>query len=238
MVKYSLIIPAYNEEKTIEKCILSLKNQSYKDYEIIFVDNNSKDGTLAVAKKLVSKVFSEKKQGYMHAVNKGVAKSNGKFIAICDADSIYPENWLKKVDKHFDNDTVVAVYGTCETYDSNFLLNNLSLFLFSSFLLISKLLGLNNTSGFNFVFSKSSFLKVGGFNPNYKMASPDVILGKQLSNFGKIHLDISIKVFTSSRRFKKNGFLKTVTMFFKLWLDVLFNKTPDISYEEYNKSSR
>ena len=47
----SVIIPAYNEEKEIGKCIASLENQTYKNFEIIVVDDGSTDGTLKILKK-------------------------------------------------------------------------------------------------------------------------------------------------------------------------------------------
>lgn len=52
-MKVSIVIPAYNEEKSIEKTIKTLLNQSYKDFEIIVVDNNSKDKTYEITSKYV-----------------------------------------------------------------------------------------------------------------------------------------------------------------------------------------
>ncbi|MDD5054512.1 MAG: glycosyltransferase family A protein, partial [Candidatus Nanoarchaeia archaeon] len=66
----SVIIPAYNEEDSIEKTLISLKNQKTKvPYEIIVCDNNSTDKTFKIAKKIADKTVKEKKQGGAYARN-------------------------------------------------------------------------------------------------------------------------------------------------------------------------
>jgi len=51
--KISVIVPTYNSSRTIEKCLKSIKNQTYQNIEIIVIDNNSSDNTLKIAKKLL-----------------------------------------------------------------------------------------------------------------------------------------------------------------------------------------
>ncbi len=70
-VKVSIIVPAYNEEENIEATLKSLLSQTYKNYEIIVVDNNSKDRTKQIAEKYV-RTITETKQGYIYAVVRGV----------------------------------------------------------------------------------------------------------------------------------------------------------------------
>lgn len=236
MIKYSLIVPCYNEEKNIISCLESLKMQSFKDREIIVVDNNSKDKTFSYAKKLIPNVISEKKQGYTYAVMKGIETSKGKYIGICDADSRYPKDWLKEINRSFlVKKKPVAVYGGAKTYDGGWFLNSTSRLFFGLFLSISKLLGLDNTCGFNFVFSKEAYTKSGGYDPEYNKASPDIILGKKLKKLGKLKLRPFLYVYTSSRRFNNKGFGKTLIMFSKLWFQALIGKEPSLSYNEYNK---
>jgi len=57
----SVIIPVFNEEKFLPRCLESLKNQKFKDFEIIVVDNNSTDKTAEIAKKFNVILVSEKK---------------------------------------------------------------------------------------------------------------------------------------------------------------------------------
>lgn len=96
MQKVSVVIPCYNEEKTIEKVI---KNIPKEIFEIIVVDNNSKDKSAEIAKKAGAKLVRETKQGYGAALKKGIKKAQGEIIVTLDADGQYPgEKILELVD--------------------------------------------------------------------------------------------------------------------------------------------
>ncbi len=235
-LKVSIIIPAYNEEENIEKTLKSLLNQTYKNFEIIVVDNNSKDKTKEIASKYANTI-TETKQGYIHAVKRGVNETNGDVLTICDADSIYPSKWLEKTLKPFNNNHIVAVYGTAKFYDAGKFMAFVSLISYSLFLIVSKIFGLDNTAGFNFLFRRDAYEKVGGYDEDWKWGSPDIEFGKKLKKAGKVKLNL-IAVETSSRRFKKGGFLKTTKMFLGMWRKMLKNEKPTLSYKEYNQNRR
>ncbi len=105
MKKLSVIIPAYNEEKRIEKTLLDtdayLEKQNY-DYEIIVVDNNSHDRTSEVVKRLGSttvqnaKVLLQTIQGKGAAVKLGVSEAQGEYIMFMDADNATPISQIEK----------------------------------------------------------------------------------------------------------------------------------------------
>ncbi len=81
----SVIIPTKNNTRTIEKCLQSIKNQTYKNIEIIVVDNHSSDGTLEIAKKFTNKVFTEGPERNIqrrYAVNKAA----GNYLFFVDSD--------------------------------------------------------------------------------------------------------------------------------------------------------
>ncbi len=91
----SVIIPAYNAEKTISACVNSLKNQTNKPYEIIVVDDGSTDLTGVIAREQKVKVITlVKNHGRSYARNMGVKKAKGTYIAFLDSDSIADTNWL------------------------------------------------------------------------------------------------------------------------------------------------
>ncbi|NIA04224.1 MAG: glycosyltransferase [Nitrospiraceae bacterium] len=230
--KVSIIIPAYNEEKTIARTIKSILNQTYKNYEILVVNNNSKDKTEEIAKRYV-RVITEKQQGYIPTVISGIKHTTGKIISICDADSYYPKKWLEKMLKSFNKKKVVGVYGSARFYDTNIFLSYISYLIYSTFLIISRVLGVDNAAGFNFLFSRKAYEKSKGYNINWKWASPDIELAQRLKKYGKLKLRLTY-VYTSSRRFKKSGFIKTSLMFLKAWYSMLKKKAPNISYKEYN----
>lgn len=85
----SVIIPAYNAEKTIEKCLDSLFNQTLKEIEIIVINDCSKDNTLKILKKYKNKIKlidNKKNLGPAGSRNKGLDVAQGKYIGFVDAD--------------------------------------------------------------------------------------------------------------------------------------------------------
>src|SRR3989344_6807313 len=93
-ITYSLIIPAFNEEKFLPIIFESVKNQTEPFDEIIVVDNNSKDGTAKVARKFGARVVHESKKGIANARNAGAAAAKGEMICFSDADGYLHEKWL------------------------------------------------------------------------------------------------------------------------------------------------
>lgn len=85
----SIIIPAYNAEKTIKRCIDSILQQTYTNFEIIIVDDGSTDNTLTVCNNIKDnriKVIHTSNQGQGHARNIGIDSANGEYITFVDAD--------------------------------------------------------------------------------------------------------------------------------------------------------
>ena len=236
-MKVSIIVPAYNEEDSIAQTLKSLRNQTYQDREIVVIDNNSTDKTNQIAQKYADKVILEKEQGYVHAVRRGAQKAQGELITFCDADSVYPEKWLTKAVSKFSPD-IVVVYGGCYSIDDNKLVSFLIAVGFAKFLIISKLLGLDNTCGYNFIIRKSAYDKVGGYNAAYQQMSPDVELGQRLKKIGKLKLVPSLRVGTSTRRFKKGGGLKTLRIYAQAWWSMVRGKPPETDYAKYNKEAK
>ncbi|RLE37604.1 hypothetical protein DRJ17_06220 [Candidatus Woesearchaeota archaeon] len=84
----SIIIPAYNEEGYIEKLLKSIKHQTYKNYEIIVVDNDSTDKTAEIARKYTDKVYYCPRDGFSASAarNLGAKFAKGEILLIIDAD--------------------------------------------------------------------------------------------------------------------------------------------------------
>lgn len=89
----SLIISTKNEEKNLDRLLASIKNQTYKDWEIIVVDNNSRDQTKAIAQKYTSLVFNQGPERSAQR-NLGVEKATGDQVLILDADMELEKNVL------------------------------------------------------------------------------------------------------------------------------------------------
>lgn len=91
-MKISIITVCYNSSNTIEKTILSVKNQTYKNIEYIIVDGNSKDSTVSIIEKhkdVISKWISEPDKGLYDAMNKGIAMASGDLIGILNSDDVF-----------------------------------------------------------------------------------------------------------------------------------------------------
>ena len=118
----SIITIVRNAKKTIEKNILSVNNQTYKNYEYIIVDGLSQDGTLEIIKKYnssITKWISEKDGGALDAINKGIAMSNGEIIFLLSAD-----DWIIK--------------DTLDTIIDGFNVNKNSSFIYGDMTMVSK----------------------------------------------------------------------------------------------------
>ncbi len=201
---FSVIIPAYNEEKYIEDCIKSVLNQDIprSDYEVIVVNNASTDKTAKVAKKTGAKIINEPKKGTANARQAGFKVALGQIIATTDADTKVPTNWLKTFQKEFSKDpNLVAVSGMYNFYNGSPLLQ-LSTYLFNHYIFIL----LNWYSGANLAVRKNAFEKVGGFKTNIPI-SEDSDLCRKLKKIGKVKRLANFKVSTSARRFKNYGII-------------------------------
>jgi len=119
-MKVSVVIPALNEEIIIEKCLTSIRRQTYP-VELILIDNGSIDRTPEIAEKYCDKVLI--KPGYTLAQMRdiGVREASGDVIVTTDADCIAPENWVKELVKPFQDPEVVAVGGALRPLNDNLL---------------------------------------------------------------------------------------------------------------------
>lgn len=111
----SIVIRTRNEERWIESCLKNVLRQSYKNFEIILVDNMSNDNTLKIIKEYPVKLYKIKKFFPGKALNIGISKSKGDII-VCLSGHCIPknENWLKKLVSNLKNNKVGAVYGRQE----------------------------------------------------------------------------------------------------------------------------
>ena len=96
----SVIVPVYNVEKYLEKCLDSIQNQTYSDIEVILVNDGSLDNSKDICEKYCKednrfKLINQANQGQSVARNHGVAASTGEFIAFVDSDDIIRQDYLE-----------------------------------------------------------------------------------------------------------------------------------------------
>ena len=119
-MKASIVIANYNNSKFINECIESLNNQTYKDIEIIFFDDNSQDNSLEIIKKFENiKIIENKRQtkfgsfNQMNAFKKSIQSSTGDIILLLDSDDFFRNDKVEKVVDFFSknkNDNIVFDY--------------------------------------------------------------------------------------------------------------------------------
>lgn len=100
MPKVSIVIPVYNVEKLLDRCIKSLLNQTYKDYELIFIDDGSKDNSLKILEKYKQnkkiKILTQKNNGPAITRNRGIKLAKGEYIMFVDSDDYVSKEYIEK----------------------------------------------------------------------------------------------------------------------------------------------
>ncbi len=124
MIKVSVLIPVYNEEKYIEESIKSVLNQNFKNFEIIVINDDSKDRTVAIVEEFMQKdgriklINIKENGGASKAYNEGLKQARGEYIAIFNGDDLMAQNRLQEQVKFLDkNKDIDMVYGDMEIFE-------------------------------------------------------------------------------------------------------------------------
>jgi len=245
-MKLSFVIPAYNEEKFIGKCLESIIKETDKkiyDTEIIVVNNASQDRTGEIASSFPGvKVVNEPKKGLIKARQAGFLASSGELIANIDADNILPTDWVKKVFDEFNrDDKLVALSGPYIYYDlspvKNFLVKifyslGYLLNIFYNFILRRSAI----LQGGNYIIKRSALEKIGGYNQNFDFYGEDSDIADRVGKVGKIKFTFKLPIFASGRRIKEEGIIIMGARYFinHIWA-VFFKKPFTKSVNEINK---
>lgn len=98
----SVIVPVYNNEVYVEKCIRSIMRQSYKNLEILVINDGSKDSSLEILEKLAKednriKIFNQENAGVAAARNKGLNNAAGEYLTFVDGDDYIGKDYIAKL---------------------------------------------------------------------------------------------------------------------------------------------
>lgn len=113
----SVIVPVYNSEKTLARCVDSILSQTFSDFELLLVDDGSTDSSGKMCDDYALKdhrvhVFHKKNGGVSSARNLGLDHANGKWIAFCDSDDYVDDNWLSTFIKYCKDNMEIVVQST------------------------------------------------------------------------------------------------------------------------------
>ena len=223
-MKISIVIPVYNEERVIAKCLEAISLLGVKPYEVVLVDNNSTDQTVAIAKKYkFVTVITEKKQGLIAARNAGFAVATGDILARIDADTHVSPNWTYQIEESFqDNKTAQAITGTGYFYDAPAPKTYRAIRNFVAVRLNSLLLGHDMLWGSNMAIRRTAWDEIKDKTCVDKNIMEDLDIAAHLvSNYGKKSVKFipNMQADISFRRAASG--LKSNYFYLKQWPDTL-----------------
>ncbi|WP_299315653.1 glycosyltransferase [uncultured Aquimarina sp.] len=226
----SIIIPVYNASNTIEKTVASVLNQTYKNYEIIIVDDGSKDDSLKKVNKFLKnhkeikvKILSQENKGVSSARNKGLKESQGELVALLDSDDSWCSNKLEEqinIMNKYQHIGMLATNRNGEYYNSFFFRKFGILVPISSKMLMYKNFMITPTV----IFKREILNKIGYFDEELKYAEdwnyfiritqfyPAYLLNKSLVLTGDRKPNFGYSGLSSNLLGMFKGELKTIRM--------------------------
>jgi glycosyltransferase involved in cell wall biosynthesis len=211
----SIVIPTKNEAGFLEKLLESIKNQSYKNIEVIVVDYKSDDGTVQIARSFGARVIEVSRKGVGYATHVGFENAKGDIIIRTDADAIFPPELISNTVKRIRD---AEVYHVSHLYYDGSFFMNLMAYLYDKYWRKPW-----ETTG-HFIAVRKEFYRKVQFNPDMELHE-DWEFGWRAKNreFGwraknsdaKIHFDLENFVLVSARRIKKTGLFRYILGFRK-----------------------
>lgn len=213
----SIIIPALNEEERLPLLLESLKKQNFNDYEIILADAGSKDKTLEIAKNYACKITTGGLPG--KARNEGAKVAMGDLLLFLDADAILPNDFLQKALSEFGARGLDIASFRLKTYPKNKFIDLLvEVFYNKPMIFLEKILP---HAAIGILAKKDLFNKLNGFDETIKL-SEDHDFARRANKIAKFGIIKSVYVYSSDRRAKTDGWLKTGMKFLLCELYTVF----------------
>ncbi len=116
---FSVIVPTYNRENFLTTALKSVLDQTFKDFEVIIVDDGSTDRTKAIIRGIEDnriKYIYQKNHGVAHARNRGIEKSEGKFISFLDSDDKWVPQKLQRTFQDINEFSAISIFHTEELW--------------------------------------------------------------------------------------------------------------------------
>ena len=200
----SVILTIKNESFYIKKCLDSIIHQSFQDFEIVIVDDNSTDNTLEIIRLFKDKrirLYSalEKELGHASLRNYAVKKARGKYIFFTDGDCVPHLNWITEGLKIFEKEDCVGVEGKT-FYESP---KSLTVADYHTQRLLP--------GGFmtcNVAYLRDSIIDVGYFDPKFRYVYEDRDLGIRIKKLGKIYFESNMLVFHQQKKVNLKGLFR------------------------------
>ncbi len=186
MLEATVIVPVYNGEKRIGKCLDSLIEQSKKPGEIIVVDDGSNDKTVDVIKKFKKvKLIKQNHKGPAAARNLGAKKARGNILLFTDADCVVDKNWVSEMIKPFKDKEMAGVQGRYKTLQKGLIARSVQLEIEDRYDRMKSRKHIDFIGSYSAGYRKRIFTKFRGFDESFPTASgEDPELSFKLSKAG------------------------------------------------------
>ena len=238
----SVIVPVFNVEKYIEDCVISIQNQTYRNIEIILVDDGSTDKSGQICDLLKQKnnrikVYHNQNKGVCFARNYAIKKAIGKYILPVDGDDIIANTYIEKAVKVLEeDDNIGIVYCKAKFFGKKNYEWNLPEFSLRRMLL-------SNIIFVTAIFRKNDWIAVGGFNERMKYGIEDydfwlsiIELNRKVYKIPEILFYYRISNNTRSTKFASNKSQKE-EMYKMIYMNhkSLYINNYEIMMEEFTK---
>lgn len=230
----SFIVPCFNEEKYIGECIRSIKSEVQNiPHEIIVVDNNCTDNTTFVATIEGATVVTETQKGVVFAKQKGYQTAKYDLIANIDADSRLCKGWVEIALKNISDPNVAVVTGPLIYDDVSTLMHIMTKLYYYIAWFSNNYIGVFLQGG-NCLIKKEALDKVGGYDTSIAFYGEDTMTAKRLEPYGKIKFVMKLGLYSSPRRMKDQGTIKTTWIYLVNYFSVTFkNKSHTSEYKDF-----
>lgn len=118
MPKFSIIIPVYNVEEYIKECLDSVFNQTFEDYEVIVVNDGTKDNSMNIVKDYDVSIINQKNKGLSSARNTGVRYAKGEYLLFLDSDDYIEKELLENINNSLGNNPDLVRYQGREVFEN------------------------------------------------------------------------------------------------------------------------
>jgi len=219
----SVIIPTLNEEKSIERCLISVRNQTISDFELILSDGESDDETVEISRRHVDKIILSSNRGIGAQQNLGAKFAEGDVLVFIHADTVVGESLLEEISEamnkgYIGGGCVVKTVGEdykCKLFDKTIKVINIIL---NHFNIIC--------TGEVLFFRKNVFMKNDGFRDVF-FEDADVLL--RTRNDGRLKL-LNSTVVTSGRRFGESFWKRMIFEWVPYAFLTLFGRPRKMKY--------
>ncbi len=224
---FSVIIPTLNEEKFLPRLLMSLKEQSVKNFEVIVADGESTDRTVAVVKQFINKlplsVYIGRKPGVSHQRNLGAEKAIAPWLIFVDADGVLLPNFFERISLYIKT-TSPKFFTTWFVSDEKGIFGSIVGFLGNMSVEANLAVRRPWAPGPMTIVRKDEFTIIGGYDEKATFGEDHdfSMMAKEKGIVFSI-LRESLYVY-SMRRFREEGYLRSFFRYCKSFVLVLFTK--------------